>query len=84
MFPEDKKCFVGGPYLCPVSVEANINLAGSFVSDDVADYYATPWDLGYGFTAKEREWLSLASAIGSASLTLILWALGYLVMGGPH
>src|SRR5215472_7145540 len=34
------------------------------------------WDLGYGFTAKEREWLSLATVIGSASLTLILWGLG--------
>jgi succinate dehydrogenase / fumarate reductase, cytochrome b subunit len=42
------------------------------------------WDLGYGFAVKEREWLSLASIIGSASLTLILWGLGYLVMGGPH
>jgi vanillate/3-O-methylgallate O-demethylase len=34
------------------SFEANINLAGSFVSDDVEDYYATPWDLGYGFIIK--------------------------------
>ena len=42
------------------------------------------WDLGYGFTAKEREWLSLATVIGSAGLTLLLWGLGYLVMGGPH
>jgi len=42
------------------------------------------WDLGYGFTAKEREWLSLATVIGSASLTLLLWGLGYLVKGGPH
>jgi succinate dehydrogenase / fumarate reductase cytochrome b subunit len=42
------------------------------------------WDLGYGFSAKEREWLSLATAIGSVSLTLVLWVIGYLVMGGPH
>jgi succinate dehydrogenase / fumarate reductase cytochrome b subunit len=42
------------------------------------------WDLGYGFAAKEREWLAHATWIGSASLTLILWAVGYLVMGGPH
>jgi succinate dehydrogenase / fumarate reductase cytochrome b subunit len=42
------------------------------------------WDLGYGFSPKEREWLSLATVIGSASLTLILWGVGYLVKGGPH
>ncbi len=34
------------------SFEGNINLAGSFVSEDVEDYYATPWDLGYGFIVK--------------------------------
>lgn len=28
--------------------EANASLGGSFVSDDVSDYYFTPWDLGYG------------------------------------
>jgi glycine cleavage system aminomethyltransferase T len=32
--------------------EANVNLAGSFVSERVEDYYATPWDLGYGFIVK--------------------------------
>ena len=28
--------------------EANASLGGSFYSDDVEDYYQTPWDLGYG------------------------------------
>jgi len=42
------------------------------------------WDAGHGFSAAEREWLSLATAIGSVSLTVILWVVGYLVMGGPH
>jgi succinate dehydrogenase / fumarate reductase cytochrome b subunit len=42
------------------------------------------WDTGHGFTASEREWLSLATLVGSISLTLILWVLGYLVMGGSH
>jgi succinate dehydrogenase / fumarate reductase cytochrome b subunit len=42
------------------------------------------WDTGHGFAAAEREWLSLATAVGSISLTLILWVLGYLVMGGSH
>jgi glycine cleavage system aminomethyltransferase T len=34
------------------SFEANVNLAGSFVSDRIEDYYATPWDLSYGFIIK--------------------------------
>jgi succinate dehydrogenase / fumarate reductase, cytochrome b subunit len=42
------------------------------------------WDSGYGFGAKEREWLALATLIGSIGLTLVLWAIGYLVMGRPH
>jgi succinate dehydrogenase / fumarate reductase cytochrome b subunit len=42
------------------------------------------WDTGRGFTQSEREWLSLATIVGSIALTLILWVLGYLVMGGPH
>jgi vanillate/3-O-methylgallate O-demethylase len=29
-------------------VEAQNALAGSFVSNDIADYYLTPWELGYG------------------------------------
>lgn len=28
--------------------EATASLGGSFVSDDIEDYYQTPWDLGYG------------------------------------
>jgi vanillate/3-O-methylgallate O-demethylase len=32
--------------------EANVNLAGSFVSEDIEDYYSTPWDVGYGFMVK--------------------------------
>jgi vanillate/3-O-methylgallate O-demethylase len=30
------------------SAEAANAIAGSFVSDDIADYYLTPWELGYG------------------------------------
>ena len=40
------------------------------------------WDLGRGFTETEREWLSLASVVGSVGLTLLLWMFGYLVMRG--
>ena len=30
------------------SYEANNALAGSFVSDNIEDYYLNPWELGYG------------------------------------
>ena len=30
------------------SVEAQNAIAGSFVSDNIEDYYLTPWELGYG------------------------------------
>ena len=42
------------------------------------------WDTGHGFEPHEREWLSLATLVGSVSLTLLLWIVGYLVMGGPR
>jgi succinate dehydrogenase / fumarate reductase cytochrome b subunit len=39
-------------------------------------------DAGYGFGAQEREWLARANLIGSIVLTLVLWVIGYMVMGG--
>ena len=42
------------------------------------------WDTLRGFEPAEREWLTLASLIGSIVLTLIIWAVGYLAMGGPR
>jgi vanillate/3-O-methylgallate O-demethylase len=32
--------------------EATASLGGSYYSDNVEDYYLTPWDLGYGFMVK--------------------------------
>ncbi|MEJ2760474.1 MAG: aminomethyl transferase family protein [Gammaproteobacteria bacterium] len=32
--------------------EASASLGGSFVSDNIEDYYLTPWDLGYGRLVK--------------------------------
>jgi vanillate/3-O-methylgallate O-demethylase len=32
--------------------EATASLGGSYYSDNVEDYYLTPWDLGYGFFVK--------------------------------
>jgi glycine cleavage system aminomethyltransferase T len=35
-------------WLPAAGYEANASIGGSFVSDDIEDYYFTPWDLGYG------------------------------------
>ena len=37
------------------------------------------WDMGAGFGEKARDWLAKATIIGSVSLTLILWIIGYAV-----
>jgi succinate dehydrogenase / fumarate reductase cytochrome b subunit len=42
------------------------------------------WDTGRGFGAYEREWLAIASLVGSISLTIIIWVLGYLFAGGAR
>ncbi|WEX10530.1 aminomethyltransferase family protein [Chelativorans sp. AA-79] len=35
-------------WLTEDSYEATASIGGSFVSDNIEDYYLTPWDLGYG------------------------------------
>ena len=42
------------------------------------------WDTGRGFGPHEREWLTLATLVGSISLTILVWIVGYLFMGGPR
>jgi succinate dehydrogenase / fumarate reductase, cytochrome b subunit len=42
------------------------------------------WDTGRGFGPSEREWLVAANLIGSIAITLILWIVGLLAMGGPR
>jgi succinate dehydrogenase / fumarate reductase, cytochrome b subunit len=42
------------------------------------------WDSGRGFEPHEREWLAIASLVGSISLTVIIWVVGYLLAGGPR
>jgi len=37
------------------------------------------WDMGAGFGKEASEWLAKATIIGSVSLTLILWIIGYMV-----
>ena len=39
------------------------------------------WDLGYGFGASEREWLTRAALIGSVTLTLVIWVIAYAAGG---
>ena len=39
------------------------------------------WDTGRGFGAQEREWLARATILGSIFLTILLWAVGLLVVG---
>jgi succinate dehydrogenase / fumarate reductase cytochrome b subunit len=40
------------------------------------------WDIGYGFEPNEREALSLATILASIVLTVLLWIVGYLMIGG--
>jgi succinate dehydrogenase / fumarate reductase cytochrome b subunit len=40
------------------------------------------WDTGRGFGPVEREWLTLASLIGSIGITIMIWVVGYLALGG--
>jgi succinate dehydrogenase / fumarate reductase cytochrome b subunit len=42
------------------------------------------WDTGHGFDPNEREWLSLATAVGSIGLTIVVWVVGYLYIGGAR
>jgi succinate dehydrogenase / fumarate reductase cytochrome b subunit len=42
------------------------------------------WDTLHGFEPAERELLALSTLIGSIALTLLLWVVGYLAMGGPR
>ena len=40
------------------------------------------WDTIHGFSDREREWLARATIGVSIILTLAVWIVGYLVMGG--
>lgn len=40
------------------------------------------WDTIHGFGPAEREWLARATLIGSIVLTILLWLIGYFIMGG--
>ena len=42
------------------------------------------WDTLHGMEPSERELLTLATLVGSVLLTLVVWVVGYLAMGGPR
>jgi succinate dehydrogenase / fumarate reductase cytochrome b subunit len=42
------------------------------------------WDTLHGLEPTDREMLTIASLVGSVALTLIIWVVGYLAMGGPR
>ena len=42
------------------------------------------WDTGRGFGSSEREWLAAANLIGSIAVTVLLWVVGLLAMGGSR
>jgi succinate dehydrogenase / fumarate reductase cytochrome b subunit len=42
------------------------------------------WDTLHGLEPADREMLTLATLVGSVSLTLVVWVVGYLAMGGPR
>ena len=42
------------------------------------------WDTGRGFSQQEREGLALATGVGSVILTVLLWIVGFFLIGGPR
>ena len=42
------------------------------------------WDTGRGFGPAEREWLTLATLVGSIGLTIVIWVIGYIFIGGAR
>jgi succinate dehydrogenase / fumarate reductase cytochrome b subunit len=39
------------------------------------------WDTGNGFGPHERQFLAVATLVGSVALTLFVWTLGYMLKG---
>jgi glycine cleavage system aminomethyltransferase T len=55
-------------WLSDQSYEATASLGGSFVSQNVCDYYLTPWDLGYGPLVKfDHDFVGRAALEGMAA-----------------
>lgn len=42
------------------------------------------WDSIRGFEPAEREFMAVGTLVGSIALTVLIWVVGYLMMGGPR
>jgi succinate dehydrogenase / fumarate reductase cytochrome b subunit len=42
------------------------------------------WDMLYGFEPHEREMLALATLVGSIGLTIVIWVIGFMAIGGTR
>ena len=42
------------------------------------------WDTGRGFSQQERDGLALATGVGSVVLTVLLWIVGFFLIGGSR
>ena len=42
------------------------------------------WDVGLRLRTDRARMLTLATLVGSIALTLVIWVVGYLAMGGPR
>ena len=83
-------------WLKPTAYESMASLGGSFYSNDIRDYYLTPWDLGYGSLVKfdhdffGRSALEKMAASPQRKKVTFVWdgedlarAMGALFQGGP-
>ncbi len=54
-------------WLPATGYEATASVGGSFVSEDIEDYYFTPWDLGYGsYVAFDHDFVGRGALEGKA------------------
>ena len=66
-------------WLAPDSYEATGSIGGSFVSDNIEDYYLNPWEMGYGFFVKfdhdfhGREALEALDKDGQRKKVTLAW-----------
>ena len=42
------------------------------------------WDTGHGFGPRERELLAISTLVGSIALTVVIWVVGFMFVGGPR
>lgn len=76
----------------PESYEFAMNIFGSFLGQLILFGFTWAlvhhmlgglrhfiWDLGYGFELSAANWMARATIVGSVSLTVILWIIGFIL-----